>query len=769
MRLAAIPALPALILPLMLLAPSGTGASRGPRPASAASDTSALLGFSSEAAARQRTLETRFDSLLDPAQLRAWLKRMSSEPNQLGSPHGKVNAMFVDSLFRAWGFQTRIDEYQVLFPTPKQRVLEMVAPTRFQASLREPPVKGDATSSVYAHRLPPYNAYSADGDVTSELVYVNQGIPRDYEALARMGIDVKGKIVIARYGGSWRGIKPKVAAEHGAIGCILYSDPLDDGYHEGETWPDGPFRPPEGVQRGSVMDMPLYPGDPLTPGVGATADAKRLSPEEAPTIMKIPVLPVSYADAKPLLAALAGPVAPEGWRGGLPITYHVGPGPAKVHLKLAFDWKLATAYDVVGMLPGSERPDEWVLRGNHRDGWVFGAEDPLSGQVALLEEAKAVGALARTGWRPRRTIVYLSWDGEEPALLGSTEWVEDHAAELEKKAVLYINSDSNGRGFLGVGGSGTLVRFVNQVAREVTDPETGVSVAARALARRDVEGRGDDEASGSGGESERLPLSPLGSGSDYSPFLQHLGIASLNLGYGGESRGGIYHSAYDSFDWYLRYGDPSFAYGVTLARTAGRLTLRMADAQVLPLSLTPFAKDVARYADQVMALADSTRKATARRNERVASDAYRLAHDPSETYVAPDSQAGVPYLDFSPLQNAVAALNQSAAAYDRALAAASRDGGAPSEAVRARLNTILGGLEQSMTRKDGLPRRPWFRHQIYAPGFYTGYGVKTLPGVREAIEQRSWDEATEQIRILAGTLRQVAAGMDRAREALSAS
>jgi N-acetylated-alpha-linked acidic dipeptidase len=769
MRLAAIPALPALVLPLMLLVPSASGAPRAPHPASAASDTSALLGFSSEAAARQRTLEMRFDSLLDPAELRTWLKRMSSEPNQLGSPHGKVNAMFVDSLFRAWGFQTRIDEYQVLFPTPKQRVLEMVAPTRFRASLREPPVKGDATSSLYAHRLPPYNAYSADGDVTAGLVYVNQGIPRDYEALERMGIDVKGKIVIARYGGSWRGIKPKVAAEHGAIGCILYSDPLDDGYHEGDTWPDGPFRPAEGVQRGSVMDMPLYPGDPLTPGVGATADAKRLSREEASTIMKIPVLPISYEDARPLLAALAGPVAPESWRGGLPITYHVGPGPARVHLKLAFDWKLATAYDVVGMLPGSERPDEWVLRGNHRDGWVFGAEDPLSGQVALLEEAKAVGALAKTGWKPRRTIVYLSWDGEEPALIGSTEWAEDHAQELEKKAVLYINSDSNGRGFLGVGGSGTLVRYVNQVARDVPDPETGVSVAARALARRDVSGRGDDEASGSGGKPEQLPLSPLGSGSDYSPFLQHLGIASINLGFGGESRGGIYHSAYDSFDWYVRYGDPSFEYGVTLARTAGRLTLRMADAQVLPLSLTPFAKGVARYADQVMALADSTRKATARRNELVASDAYRVAHDPTETYVAPDSQAAVPYLDFSPLRNAVAALNESAAAYDRALAAASRDGGAPSEDVRARLNTILGGLEQSMTRKEGLPRRPWFRHQIYAPGFYTGYGVKTLPGVREAIEQRSWDEATEQIRIVAGTLRQVAATMDAAREALATS
>jgi N-acetylated-alpha-linked acidic dipeptidase len=419
------------------------------------------------------------------------------------------------------------------------------------------------------------------------------------------------------------------------------------------------------------------------------------------------------------------------------------------------------------MLPGAERPDEWVLRGNHRDGWVFGAEDPLSGQVALLEEAKAVGTLARTGWRPRRTIVYLSWDGEEPALLGSTEWAEDHAAELEKKAVLYINSDSNGRGFLNVGGSGTLARFVDQVAREVPDPETGASVEARALARREVAGRGDEDASDSGGKPERLPLSPLGSGSDYSPFLQHLGIAALNLGYGGESRGGIYHSAYDSFDWYVRYGDPSFEYGVALARTAGRLTLRMADAEVLPLSLTPFAKDVARYAGQVMALADSMRKATARRNELLTSDAYRLAHDPKEAYVAPDSQAAVPYLDFSPLQNAVAALRASAGAYDRALAAASRDGGAPPENVRARLNTILGGLEQSMTRKEGLPRRPWFRHQVYAPGFYTGYGVKTLPGVREAIEQRSWDEATRQIRDLAGTLRQVAATMDRAREALS--
>jgi N-acetylated-alpha-linked acidic dipeptidase len=753
-------ALPALAFPLLLLVatPGGADPSAG-SPLPAAADTS-MLGFDSQAADRERTLEVRFDSLLKETDLERWQKRMSSAPNQVGSPHGKANAMFVDSLFRAWGFETRIDEYQVLFPTPKERLLEMVAPTRYQAKLREPPVEGDATSSIYEHRLPPYNAYSADGDVTAELVYVNQGVPHDYEELARLGIDVKGKIVIARYGGSWRGIKPKVAAEHGAIGCILYSDPLDDGYHAGDAYPKGPFRPAEGVQRGSVLDMPLYPGDPLTPGVGATADAKRLSRQDAKSIMTIPVLPIAYSEARHFLEALGGPVAPESWRGGLPITYHVGPGPVRAHLKVAFDWKLTPAYDVIGMLRGSARPDEWVVRGNHRDAWVFGAEDPLSGQVALLAEAQALGHLASTGWRPRRTIVYTSWDAEEPALLGSTEWGEDHGSELRKKAVLYINSDSNDRGFLGGGGSGTLETFFNQVAADVPDPETGVSVRKRELAALAAVGRGEETKHG-------LELHPLGSGTDYTVFLQHLGIASLNIGYGGEGEGaGIYHSAYDSFDWYRRFGDPGWHYGVALSKTGGRLVLRAANAQVLPFSFGPFTRHVSTYAKQVMQLADSLREATELRNDLVARDAFRMAHDPTKPFVAPDSQASVPYLDFSPLQNAVARLDRSGKAYDEAYAHATAGGAAPPEESRARLNDLLQGLEQTMLRDEGLPRRPWFRHQIYAPGFYTGYGVKTLPGIREAIEQRSWDEAAREIEIVSGTLQAVADRMDQARAAL---
>jgi len=756
-------ALPALALPLLLLIGTpGRGAELRVAPALAAApaDTSGMLGFSAEGSARERSLEASFDSALHESDLEAWNKRMSSEPNQVGSPHGKANAMFVDSLFRAWGFETRIDTYQVLFPTPKERVLELVAPTHYAATLKEPPVDGDATSSIYEHRLPPYNAYSADGDVTSDLVYVNQGIPRDYEELARLGIDVKGKIVIARYGGSWRGIKPKVAAEHGAIGCILYSDPLDDGYHAGDAYPKGPFRPAEGVQRGSVLDMPLYPGDPLTPGVGATANAKRLSRDSAKSIMKIPVLPIAYGEAQHLLSALGGPVAPESWRGGLPITYHVGPGPARVHLKVAFDWKLTPAYDVIGMIRGSGRPDEWVVRGNHRDAWVFGAEDPLSGQVALLAEAQAIGKLARSGWKPRRTIVYASWDAEEPALLGSTEWGEDHAQELRKNAVLYINSDSNDRGFLGGGGSGTLETFFNQVAGDVPDPETGVSVRQREMLALASIGRGEEVEHG-------LALSPLGSGTDYTVFLQHLGIASLNVGYGGEGEGaGIYHSAYDSFDWYRRFGDPGWHYGVALAKTGGRLVLRSANAAVLPFAMGPFARHVGAYAHQVMGLADSLRSATEEHNRLVGENAFRMAHDPTKPFTPPDSQATVPYLDFSPLQNAVARLQASAKAYAEAYARATAGGKSPPEAASGRLNDILQGLEQTMLRDDGLPRRPWFRHQIYAPGFYTGYGVKTLPGIREAIEQRSWDEATKEIGIVGGTLRAVADQIDAARTEL---
>jgi N-acetylated-alpha-linked acidic dipeptidase len=723
--------------------------------ATPAQEPQPILGFTAESAAAQHALEARFDGQLDASNLREWMQRLTSHPTHVGSPGGRANAEWIASQFRSWGFETRIDTFHVMFPTPRERLLEMVAPMRFTAALDEPALEQDASSSVRENMLPPYNAYSADGDVTGELVYVNYGIPDDYEELARRGIDVRGRIVIARYGGSWRGIKPKVAAEHGAIGAIIYSDPRDDGYFQGDVYPEGAWRMEYGAQRGSVVDMPQYPGDPLTPGRGATRDAERYTVEESPVIMKIPVLPISYADALPLLEQLGGPVAPASWRGALPTTYHLGPGPARVHLRLQFDWNLTPAYDVIAMLRGSESPDQWVLRGNHIDGWVFGAQDPISGMVALMEEARAVGMLVREGWQPKRTIVYAGWDAEEPGLLGSTEWAEHHAAELTEKAVAYINTDSNGRGFLGAGGSHTLERFINQVARDVDDPQLDVSVLERTRLATAV-----------GGNREALTrpdlrISPLGSGSDYTPFLQHLGIASLNLGFGGESGGGSYHSAYDSFEHYTRFGDPDFAYGIALAKTAGRATLRLANADIVPLRLSSFADNVSGYADEVMQLAASTRTETEHTNALVKRDAYRLASDPRETWVPPEAKEPVPYLNFAPLQNAVSRLEQAARAYDDAVVAALERG--PLDATRARsLNEMLLGLERLMTDAEGLPRRPWFRHQIYAPGFYTGYGVKTLPGIREGIEQRNWDEVARFVERVAGALDRVSAQAERA-------
>jgi len=701
-----------------------------------------MQGFTAEGARAQRALEVRFDSIVGPDSLPVWMRRMSAKPHHVGSPHGKANAEFMADLFRGWGYEVAIERFDVLFPTPRERLLELTAPTRYRARLAEPPVEGDATSRITQDVLPTYNAYSVDGDVTGELVYVNYGVPADYEVLARHGVDVKGKIVIARYGGSWRGIKPKVAAEHGAIGCIIYSDPRDDGYAEGAVYPEGAFRPPLGAQRGSVVDMPLYPGDPLTPGVGATPEAARLPRETAPTLTTIPVLPIGYADAQPLLAALAGAVVPPEWRGALPITYRMGPGPATVRLKVAFDWRLVPAYDVIARVRGSAYPDEWIVRGNHHDAWAFGAGDPASGMVALLEEARAIGVLMRSGWRPQRTIVFAAWDAEEPGLLGSTEWAEAHAETLRRHAVAYINTDGTGRGFLGAGGSHSLERLVSEVAAEVTDPQTGVSVADRLRARLRVEGRREEA------DRPDLELYPLGSGSDFTPFLQHLGIASLNLGYGGESDGGEYHSIYDSFDHYRRFGDPTFAYGVTLVKTAGRVTLRLSEAPVLPLRVANLAERVGRYVREVMELEQHLREEAERRNALVASGAYRLAADPMGTFVAPDSMATVPYLNFAPLRNAADRLAARAAAADSVLTRAP----AGSPEVRGSLNALLARTERAMTRAEGLPRRPWFRHFIYAPGFYTGYGVKTLPGVREALEEREWAEAEAQIASAAAAL-----------------
>ncbi|HMG68180.1 MAG TPA: transferrin receptor-like dimerization domain-containing protein, partial [Chitinophagaceae bacterium] len=604
----------------------------------------------------------------------------------------------------------------------------------------------DKTSGQKSEQLPSYNAYSADGDITAQLVFVNRGVPADYDELERMGIDVKGKIVIAKYGGSWRGIKPKVAYEHGAIGCIIYSDPADDGYGQGDVYPVGPFRRADAVQRGSVMDMPVRPGDPLTPDYGATKDAKRLDIKDAGTIMKIPVLPISYEDALPLLQSLGGETVPASWRGGLPITYHVGPSKDKVHLKLEFNWDQKQLYDVIAKIPGSELPDEWVIRGNHHDGWVNGAADPLSGMVAELSEAKAIGELVKNGYRPKRTLVYCAWDGEEPALLGSTEWTEDHQKELKQKAVAYINSDGNGRGFVGASGSHTLETFFNEVADNVVDPETGVTIKERRYARMMVNSDAAGRTKMMG--NKYIKLGALGAGSDWSGFLQHLGITSLDLGFGGEDPGGEYHSIFDSYDLFRRFKDSGFVYGVTLSKTAGRVMLRLADADVLPFDFNPFYKTINDYVTEVKTLLDNERTETDGQNKMIKEKLFDLAKDPKKTSIAPKLKGEVPYLNFSALDNALVGLKENAEEFQKMYG----NGQQLTVEKQNELNEILYKAERSLIDPNGLPRRPWYKHEIYAPGYYTGYGVKTLPGIREAIEQRNWKEAQDNTEIVANAI-----------------
>ena len=714
-------------------------------PAAVRRDDSPIRGFTSASSKVQREWETKFRAIPEPSRMREAMRRLSARPHHLGSPYGKDNAEWLRAQFASYGFDATIERFDVLFPTPVTRVLELVAPTRFTARLDEPVVKEDPTTDQKSEQLPTYNAYSADGDVTAPLVYVNYGVPADYDQLERRGISVKGAIVIARYGGSWRGIKPKVAYEHGAVGALIYSDPADDGFAEGEAFPAGPYRPRDGVQRGSVLDMPTYPGDPLTPGVGATAGAKRLDRKDAVTIMKIPVLPISYADAQPLLAALTGPVAPAAWRGGLPITYRLGPGSARVHLKLVFDWKLTPLYNVIARLPGATLPDEWVVRGNHHDGWVNGAEDPISGLVPELEEARALGELVRQGWRPKRTIVYAAWDGEEPSLLGSTEWVEEHLTELRQKAVFYLNTDGNGRGILGVEGSHSLERFANEVAGEIQDPEANVTVAQRMRAARVVGGNAAART------RKDLRIEALGSGSDFTPFLQHAGIPTLNIGFGGEDGGGIYHSIYDSFYWYTHFSDTSFVYGRALAQTAGTMVMRVAGADVLPAEFGNLSETVRGYLTEVKALRESVAKEIEELNRQLAEGAFAMVNDPRRPVQPPKAQAPAPYLNFAPLENAADELDNAAAKFEEAYAAL--PSGTASAAALAPVNALLRQSDQALLLPDGLPKRPWYQHSLYAPGLYTGYGVKTMPGVREAIEQREWTRADEQVLKLADALK----------------
>ncbi|MEO6316938.1 MAG: M28 family metallopeptidase [Chitinophagaceae bacterium] len=720
----------------------------------AIAQTKPLMGFTDASSKQQVSTEKQFDAALSAKNVDLYIKEMSARPHHIGSPGGKAVAEYILNHFKSWGYEAEIETFMVLFPTPKERVLEMTEPFKFKALLAEPALKEDPTSNQTAEQLPVYNAWSADGDVTGELVFVNYGIPADYEQLERLGIDVKGKIVIAKYGRSWRGIKPKLAQEHGAIGCIIYSDPKDDGYYQGDVYPKGAFKNEYGAQRGSVMDMPVYPGDPLTPNIGATKDAKRLERADATNLLKIPVLPISYHDAQPLLKSLEGPVAPESWRGALPFTYHIGPGKTKVHLKLSFSWDLKPAYDVIAKIKGSEFPDEWVMRGNHHDGWVNGAGDPLSGQAAMMEEARSIGELVKSGWKPKRTLVFAAWDGEEPGLLGSTEWVEQHAAELQQKLVVYINTDGNGRGFFEAQGTHALEPFINEVAGDVTDPQTGITVLERKR-NFDIVNAPTTKAKKELLAKKIVSLGALGSGSDYSPFIQHLGINSFNMGFGGEDAGGEYHSIYDSYHDYATFKDPTFEYGVALAKVAGRTTLRMADAELLQFDFTSLYKTINGYVAEVSALADQLRETTTIENQLINEKRYFYAADPKEKEAAPAVKAEVPFMSFASLQNAMTDLEKATKHLDEVLSS-----GKLTAAQKNAINKKLYQAEQKLLTEKGLPRRGWYRHTIYAPGFYTGYGVKTLPGIREALEQRNWKEAQENAEIDATVIKNFAAYLD---------
>ena len=719
-----------------------------------------VLGFDAAASNAQRTIESRLDASIDKNEMDQWLRRMSARPHHAGSAAGKENAEFIASLFESWGYDVEIAQYEILLPTPKAREVELVAPTQFSASLREDSLAEDPSTSVREDLLPPYNAFSVDGEVEGELVFVNYGRPEDYEILDRYGISVEGKIAIAKYGKSWRGIKPKLAGEKGAIGTILYSDPADDGYGAGDPYPKGAFKHATGIQRGSVMDMPTYPGDVLTPGRGATRNAKRLKREDAITITRIPVLPISHKDALPLLSAMDGEVVPPEWRGALPITYHFGPGPARVRMKAEFNWNMVAAYNVIARLEGSEYPDEWVIRGNHHDGWNHGAEDPISGLVTLLAEAKAVAALANAGERPKRTVIYAAWDAEEPGLIGSTEWAEHHAEDLKKHAVAYLNTDGSDRGFIYIGGSHVLERFFNQIIEEVKDPRSQITLKQRLQASLKINAESEQEKIDADQRAD-IRLDPMGSGSDYTPFLQHLGIASADLGFFGESDGGSYHTLYDTYEHHTTWNDPGLVYGETLPKVTGRATLRLANAQRLPFEFTALADNIALYVSELEELAETMRDATAKNSELINSGAYAAALDPNKSLASPTRHEPVPHFGFAPLKNALERLQSAATAY----AAAAKT----STVTSKEINHLLYTSERLLTRDAGLDGRPWYKHHIYAPGFYTGYGVKTIPGVREAIEQREYEKVEPQIEIAAGVLNAMAERIEQVTSAIDAT
>jgi N-acetylated-alpha-linked acidic dipeptidase len=678
-----------------------------------------IRGFSAAGSSAEAARERELKAIPDAKTAEADFDVMTAEPHHTGSPYEIKLADYVSDQFRKIGIESTKYEYSVLLPWPKQRRIDIVAPDQVRLEVEEEKIRGDQWADKPGI-LPAYNAYSPSGDVTGEIVYVNFGVPADYETLDKLGISVKGRIVLARYGGSWRGIKPKVAAEHGAIACIIYSDPHEDGYFQGDVYPEGPFRGWGMIQRGSVMDMPRYPGDPSTPGRPSKPGVERLAMDKIETFAPIPVQPMSYRDGVELLKRLKGPVAPEAWRGALPVTYRIGPGPAKVHMNLQMDYAQRRLINVVGRITGAVAPDEWIIVGSHRDAWTFGASDSVSGHVSMMAVARAMSEMMKKGWRPRRSVLFISWDGEEQGLLGSTEWVEDLTTELRAKAAVYVNRDA-GAGGLNFGGSAvhSLTPFVHELAQSIQPPGAAKSLYDGWLERSREQSKGPD-----GQVWKTPPVGALGSGSDYTAFLDHVGIASMDMGLNGRGGDGSYHSTYDNPTWFKKYIDPEFKFSVLASQVTGVALLRLADAEVLPFDYETYGRQILEYIGEI---------------------------EQQATHASAD---GAKQVDFAGLRSAAEAFAKAGAdvrARSESLlgAGAGQAGGsAAAPATLAEINHRLIMAERDLIEPAGLPDRPWYRHVVYAPGLYTGYGVKTIPGVREAVDAGNYTRAAEQATIV---------------------
>ncbi len=687
-----------------------------------------IRGFAPGRAATERALESKFVRVPSGESAEANLRWLTSEPHVAGTDASRRVAEYIRDQFRAYGLQADLVSYRVLIPYPEEIALERVLPEPKKLATPEESFPEDQDTSD--HRvIPGYNSYSPSGEVTAPVVYANYGRPEDFRRLEELGISVEGKIALVRYGQNFRGVKVRLAEEHHAAGVLIYSDPADDGYVAGDPYPRGPWRPMSGIQRGSVVYTFFYPGDPLTPGVASTESARRLDPKEAVTLPHTPTLPISARDAAEILPYLGGPRVPRDWQGGLPLTYHVGAGPVTVHLKLAMRFEQRPIYDVVGRLTGET--DEWVMVGNHHDAWTFGAADPNSGTAVMLETARSLGELARSGWKPRRTILLCAWDGEEFGLLGSTEWTEDHEKEIRQKAVAYLNLDTAVLGST-FGGSGTpsLRELVREVGREVTDPRSGRSVYE---AWRERSGRRGSESTSPARGVEEPQLESLGSGSDYTPFFHHAGIPAVDLGFSGEY--GVYHSLYDDFSWMKKFGDPGFLYHPTMARIAGILLLRLADADVPAFDFAEYGAEVAKYVDELEVAARSAVQGNGR------------------------SEVKAP-VDLAAVREAEAAFRASARRVQDVLA--DFVASSPDTARAAQVSRALVLVEQELLAPQGLVGRPWYRHTIFAPGTYAGYAAVRLPGVREALDRKDWETARKEAATLAEALRRATARLDEA-------